>query len=166
MKNEERAICQIPGQRVYLSQMIVTPERRNQGIGGISLDFLVTFICYPKCTTCQKARKWLDERGVTFDTRDIKQHNPTYDELKSWFAASGLPLKRFFNTSGLLYKSLALKDKLPTMTEDEQLELLATDGMLVKRPLLIGDGFVLVGFKESEWTARLIGAARQMKIWG
>ncbi|GHV38099.1 ArsC family transcriptional regulator [Clostridia bacterium] len=113
------------------------------------------FIGYPKCTTCQKARKWLDERGVTFDTRDIKTDNPTYDELKSWLAASGLPVKKFFNTSGLLYKSLVLKDKLPTMSEDEQLKLLVTDGMLVKRPLLIGGGFVLVGFKEAEWATKL-----------
>ena len=111
----------------------------------------MTFICYPKCTTCQKAQKWLDEQGVAYTLRNIKEDKPSYDELKAWYAESGLPLKKFFNTSGLLYKSLALKDKLPTMSEEEMLRLLATDGMLVKRPLLIGDGFVLVGFKEADW---------------
>jgi arsenate reductase len=110
------------------------------------------FICYPKCTTCQKAKKWLDERGIQYEVRDIKEKNPSYDELKAWLAASGLPVKKFFNTSGLLYKSLNLKDKLPAMSEEECLKLLATDGMLVKRPLWIGDGgAVLVGFKEAEW---------------
>ena len=109
------------------------------------------FICYPKCTTCQKAQKWLDDQGIQYELRDIKRNNPTYEELKEWYAASGLPIKKFFNTSGLLYKSLGLKDKLPTMTEEECLKLLATDGMLVKRPLLIGEGFVLVGFKEADW---------------
>jgi arsenate reductase len=109
------------------------------------------FICYPKCTTCQKAKKWLDERKIEYTFRDIKENNPTYEELKIWFEKSGLPIKRFFNTSGLLYKSLQLKEKLPSMTEDECLKLLATDGMLVKRPLVIGADFVLVGFKEDEW---------------
>ena len=109
------------------------------------------FIYYPKCTTCQKAQKWLDERGVKYEVLDIKLNHPTYDELKAWFSASGLPVKRFFNTSGLLYKSLNLKDKLPGMSEDDCLKLLATDGMLVKRPLLVSDRFVLVGFKEAEW---------------
>ena len=109
------------------------------------------FVCYPKCTTCQKARSWLDSRGVTYDFRDIKQENPTRQELEAWYRKSGLPLKRFFNTSGLLYKSLGLKDKLPGMSEAEQLDLLATDGMLVKRPLAVGDEFVLVGFREAEW---------------
>lgn len=109
------------------------------------------FICYPKCTTCQKAQKWLNDQGIKYDLRDIKVNNPTYEELKAWYTASDLPIKKFFNTSGLLYKSLGLKDKLPEMTEDECLKLLATDGMLVKRPLLIGDDVVLVGFKESEW---------------
>ena len=113
------------------------------------------FIHYPKCTTCQKARKWLDEQGVTYSVRDIKQDNPTYDELKIWLAASDLPVKKFCNTSGLLYRSLNLKDRLPHMSEDECLNLLASDGMLVKRPLLIGDGFVLVGFKESEWKLKI-----------
>jgi arsenate reductase len=115
----------------------------------------MTFICYPKCTTCQKARKWLDERGAQYTVRDIKENHPAYDELKSWLGVSGLPVKRFFNTSGLLYKSLALKDKLPQMPGDECLKLLATDGMLVKRPLLVGDGLVIVGFKESEWEKML-----------
>ena len=111
----------------------------------------MTFICYPKCTTCQKAKKWLDDNQINYDVRDIKQANPSYDELREWYNRSGLPLKRFFNTSGLLYKSLELKERLPSMSEDEQLRLLATDGMLVKRPLLIGAKFVLVGFKEREW---------------
>ena len=110
------------------------------------------FVCYPKCTTCQRAQKWLNDNGVEYKQRDIKLDNPTLEELSEWYGKSGLPLKRFFNTSGLLYKSLGLKDKLPTMTEEEQLRLLATDGMLVKRPLLITDDAVLVGFKESEWS--------------
>ena len=113
------------------------------------------FVCYPKCSTCQKAKAWLQERGVAFDERDIKQDNPTEQELRAWHEKSGLPLKRFFNTSGLQYKALGLKDKLPTMTEDEQLALLATDGMLVKRPLLVADDLVLVGFREKEWEERL-----------
>ena len=115
----------------------------------------MTFICYPKCTTCQKAQKWLEDNGVAYTLRNIKEDKPSYDELKAWYAESGLPLKKFFNTSGLLYKSLALKDKLPTMSEEEMLQLLATDGMLVKRPLVIGDGFVLVGFKEAEWQEKM-----------
>ena len=114
------------------------------------------FICYPKCTTCQKARKWLDANGVAYDERYIKDNNPTVDELKAWHTQSGLPLKRFFNTSGLQYKALNLKEKLPTMSEEEQFKLLASDGMLVKRPLLIGDDFVLVGFQEDAWQARLL----------
>ena len=109
------------------------------------------FICYPKCSTCQKARKWLDEHGVAYTQRHIVEENPTYDELKKWHALSGLPLKKFFNTSGRLYKEMKLKDKLPTMSEDEQLQLLATNGMLVKRPLVVTDDMVLVGFKEAEW---------------
>ena len=109
------------------------------------------FVCYPKCTTCQKARKWLDEQRIAYELRDIKTENPTYDELAAWYERSGLPLKKFFNTSGLLYKEQGLKDKLPGMTEDEMYTLLATDGMLVKRPMLIADDFVLVGFKEPEW---------------
>ena len=116
---------------------------------------MLKFICYPKCTTCQKARKWLDDNKIEYEFRDIKLDNPTLDELTELYKKSGLPLKKFFNTSGLLYKSLDLKNKLPTMSEDEMLKLLASDGMLVKRPLLIGDSFVLVGFKEAEWSAAL-----------
>ncbi|MBQ8967581.1 arsenate reductase family protein [Ruminococcus sp.] len=111
------------------------------------------FVCYPKCTTCKKAQKWLEEQGKKFEVRDIKEDNPTYDELKNWYEKSGLALKRFFNTSGLLYKSMELKDKLPAMSEEEQLRLLATDGMLVKRPILVDDDKVLVGFKEAEWNS-------------
>ncbi len=112
---------------------------------------MLKFICYPKCTTCQKAEKWLDDNNIEHELRDIKLNNPTFEELTEWHKKSGLPLKKFFNTSGLLYKSMDLKTKLPTMTEDEMLRLLATDGMLVKRPILVGDDFVLVGFKEAEW---------------
>lgn len=112
---------------------------------------MLQFICYPKCTTCQRAKKWLDDRGLTYELRDIKTHNPTEEELTAWYKTSGQTLKKFFNTSGLLYKSMELKTKLPAMTEEEMLKLLATDGMLVKRPLLIGENFVLVGFKESQW---------------
>ena len=115
------------------------------------------FVCYPKCTTCQKARAWLDARGISYDLRDIKEQNPTRAELAEWYKRSALPLKRFFNTSGLVYKSLGLSAKLPSMSEDEQLDLLATDGMLVKRPIAVGPDFVLVGFKETEWAARLSG---------
>ena len=113
------------------------------------------FLCYPKCTTCQKARKWLDVKGISYDYRDIKEENPSLEELRTWWNASGLPLKKFFNTSGLQYKSLGLKDKLPAMSEEEQLALLASDGMLVKRPILVGEGFVRVGFKEAEWEESL-----------
>ena len=113
------------------------------------------FIEYPKCSTCQKARKWLEASGAAFDPRHIKEDPPTAAELKDWYARSGLPLKKFFNTSGLKYKELGLKDKLPAMGEEEQLALLASDGMLVKRPILVGDGFVLVGFREAEWSAAL-----------
>lgn len=109
------------------------------------------FIEYPKCTTCKKAKKWLDDRGIEYTDRHIVEDNPTFDELKLWYEKSGLPLKRFFNTSGLLYKSMELKDKLATMSEDEQLTLLASNGMLVKRPLLITDNAVIPGFKEKEW---------------
>ena len=109
------------------------------------------FVCYPKCTTCQKARKWLEEQGVDVTIRDIKLENPSAEELRTWWTVSGLPLKKFFNTSGLQYKALGLKDKLPTMPEEEQLALLSSDGMLVKRPILVGEGFVRVGFREKEW---------------
>ena len=112
---------------------------------------MIKFICYPKCTTCQKAKKWFEDNKIEYELRDIKLDNPTLEELTEWHKQSGLSLKKFINTSGLLYKSLDLKNKLPTMTDDEMLKLLATDGMLVKRPLLIGDDFVLVGFKEAEW---------------
>ena len=112
---------------------------------------MIKFICYPRCTTCQRAKAWLDESGVEYELHDIKLDNPTLDELKVWHEQSGLPLKKLFNTSGLLYKSLDLKNKLPTMSEDEMLALLSSDGMLVKRPLLVLDGRVLVGFKEEEW---------------
>ena len=114
------------------------------------------FLQYPPCSTCQKARKWLDEHGISYDTRHIKEENPTQEELRDWYARSGLTLKRFFNTSGLAYKSMGLKDKLAAMSEEEQLALLATDGMLVKRPLLVEDDFVLVGFKPAEWEEALI----------
>ena len=123
---------------------------------------MVKFICYPKCTTCQKAKKWLDDNKIGYQLRDIKEDNPTLEELTAWHKMSGLPLKKFFNTSGLLYKSMELKDKIPTMSEEEQLKLLATDGMLVKRPLVIGDDFVLVGFKESEWN-EIINDEREVK---
>ena len=113
------------------------------------------FLCYAKCTTCQKAKKWLDANEIEYTERPIKEQNPTVEELKVWHRRSGLPLKKFFNTSGLLYKDMKLKDRLPGMSEEEQYELLATDGMLVKRPMLVGDDFVLVGFKETEWEDKL-----------
>ena len=114
------------------------------------------FVCYPKCTTCQKALAWLDAHGLSYEIRNIKEQNPTEEELRAWHAKSGLPLRRFFNTSGLLYKGFGLKEKLPTMPEDEQLALLAQHGMLVRRPLLVTDSFVLVGFREAEWSAALL----------
>ncbi len=115
----------------------------------------VLFVEYPACTTCKKAKKWLDERQVSYEDRHIKEQNPTLEELKQWHRDSGLPLKKFFNTSGQLYKSMNLKDKLPDMSEEEQYSLLASDGMLVKRPILVGTDFVLVGFKETEWEEKL-----------
>ena len=114
------------------------------------------FICYPRCSTCQKAKAWLEQHHISFDLRDIKLDNPSYEELAAWHRTSGLPLRKFFNTSGSLYKSLSLKEKLPEMPEEEQLQLLATDGMLVKRPLFVGDGFVLVGFRQEEWEETLL----------
>ncbi|MBR0541475.1 MAG: arsenate reductase family protein [Clostridia bacterium] len=114
------------------------------------------FIEYPKCSTCQKAKQWLIDNGIEFTDRNIKEQNPNYDELKEWYARSGLELKRFFNTSGLLYKSMNLKDRLPEMSEDEQLKLLASDGMLVKRPLIITDKAILTGFREKEWAEKLL----------
>ncbi len=111
------------------------------------------FLWYPKCTTCQKAKKWLDDNQVSYEARDIKTDNPTFEEIKEWHNRSGLPLKRFFNTSGLVYKEKELKDKLPGMTEEEQYEILASDGMLVKRPMIVDEKKVLVGFKQEEWAA-------------
>lgn len=113
------------------------------------------FICYSKCSNCQKAKKWLDEQDIKYTERHIVDNNPSYEELKEWYNKSGLPLKRFFNTSGLLYKEMQLKDKLPTMNEEEQLKLLATNGMLVKRPLVVNGDMVLIGFKEAEWAEKL-----------
>lgn len=113
------------------------------------------FLCYPKCSTCQKAKAFLDANNIPYDLRDIKTENPSEEELRKWHALSGLPLKKFFNTSGLQYRALALTEKLPTMTEDEQFALLAADGMLVKRPLLIGEDFVLIGFKQADWEVRV-----------
>ena len=113
------------------------------------------FVQYPPCSTCQKAKHWLDDHGIAYEDRHIKQDNPTYEELKEWHQKSGLPLKKFFNTSGLLYKELGLKDRLPQMSEEEQLRLLATDGMLVKRPLVVGEDYVLTGFKEKEWIEKM-----------
>lgn len=113
------------------------------------------FVEYPKCTTCQKAKKWLDTKGISYEDRHIKENNPSATELKEWYQKSGLPLRKFFNTSGLLYKEMGLKDKLSNMSQEEQLKLLASDGMLVKRPILIGDDFVLVGFKEDQWEERI-----------
>ncbi len=112
-------------------------------------------VCYPKCSTCAKAEKWLAEKGVSYDYRDIKLNNPKIEELEKWYGDSGLDIKKFFNTSGLLYKDLKLKDKLPQMATEEKLALLSSDGMLVKRPILIGDDFVLVGFKEKDWAEKL-----------
>ena len=114
------------------------------------------FICYKNCTTCKKAQKWLDQEGLSYEVRDIKDDNPNADELKVWFEKSGLPLKRFFNTSGQIYRQNNIKDKLPTMSEEDQLNLLATDGMLVKRPILVDGDTVLVGFKEKEWEEKLL----------
>ena len=113
------------------------------------------FLWYPKCTTCQKAKKFLDEQGADYTPRHIKEENPTVAELRDWWQASGMPLKKFFNTSGMQYRALGLKDRLPGMGEEEQLELLAADGMLVKRPVLVGDGFVLTGFRQAEWEEKL-----------
>ncbi len=116
---------------------------------------MLTFVCYPKCTTCQKAKKWLDDHALEYTLRDIKTDNPGFEELVRWHRDSALPLRKFFNTSGLIYKSMDLKSKLPLMSEEEMLRHLSTDGMLVKRPLLVGDDFVLVGFKEAEWSKKL-----------
>jgi len=134
---------------VFLLQFLwLSAFRRNGG-------YIMVFLCYPKCTTCQKAKKWLAANDIAYEERHIKEDNPTVEELRDWHKKSGLPLKKFFNTSGQLYKELRLKDRLPTMSEEEQYNLLASDGMLVKRPILIGDGFVLVGFNEADWKAAL-----------
>lgn len=117
---------------------------------------MLLFLEYPPCSTCQKAKAWLDAHGIQYTARHIKADNPTFDELSAWYAMSGLPLKKFFNTSGLAYKGLGLKDKLPSMTEEEQLRLLAADGMLVKRPVVVRDGLVLTGFREKEWEEALL----------
>ena len=115
------------------------------------------FLEYPPCSTCKKAKKWLDDHGITYTDRHIKENNPSYEELKNWYAISGMPLKKFFNTSGLQYRALELKDKLPTMSDEEQLQLLSSDGMLVKRPVLVtDDGKVLTGFKEADWEKTLL----------
>jgi len=119
----------------------------------MELDMI--FLSYAKCTTCQKAKKWLDTKGIEYSERPIKEQNPSAEELKKWYKMSGLPLKKFFNTSGLLYKDMKLKDKLPNMSEEEQIALLSSDGMLVKRPMIIGEDFVTVGFKEAEWEEKL-----------
>ena len=116
----------------------------------------MTVLCYKKCSTCQKALKWLDANGIKYEERPIKEENPSQEELREWYKKSGLPLKKFFNTSGNIYKEMSLKDKLPQMDEEQQLALLATDGMLVKRPLVIADGFVLTGFKEAEWKEKML----------
>ncbi len=117
---------------------------------------MIKVLVYRKCSTCIKALKWLDENKVNYEERPIVEENPTFEELKAWYAKSGLPLKRFFNTSGLVYKDLGLKDKLPTMSDEEQLKLLATNGKLVKRPLVVGEDFVLTGFKEAEWQEKML----------
>jgi arsenate reductase len=127
----------------------------------------MTFVCYPKCTTCQKARAWLDGHGVEYEVRDIKENNPTFDELKKWHTDSGLPIRKWFNTSGLVYKSLGLKDKLAAMSDDECLKLLATDGMLVKRPILCAGDVVLLGFKQTEWEDAFVAydASRRQDVF-
>lgn len=114
------------------------------------------FLEYPKCSNCQKAKKWLDEHKIVYTERHIVEDNPTYEELKEWYEKSGMPLKKFFNTSGLVYKNMQLKDKLPTMSEEEQLKLLATDGMLVKRPVIVDDNMIITGFRENEWTEKML----------
>ena len=121
----------------------------------LKMEEEMLFLCYPKCSTCKKAKKWMEEHNLEYTERHIAEENPSYDELKEWYSASGLLLKKFFNTSGVLYKEMKLKDKLPQMSEEEQLELLASNGMLVKRPILVKDGRVLVGFKENEWEGLL-----------
>lgn len=130
--------------------------KKIPGIHKEKGDTNMLFLEYPKCSTCKKAKKWLDEHQVAYDDRHIVEENPTFEELKDWHGRSGMPLKKFFNTSGMLYKEMKLKDKLPTMSEEEQLQLLATNGMLVKRPLIVDGNTVITGFKEAEWTEKLI----------
>lgn len=130
--------------------------KKIPGIHKEKGDTNMLFLEYPKCSTCKKAKKWLDEHQVAYDDRHIVEENPTFEELKDWYGRSGMPLKKFFNTSGMLYKEMKLKDKLPTMSEEEQLQLLATNGMLVKRPLIVDGNTVITGFKEAEWTEKLI----------
>ena len=137
---------------LYTSRKAVSTEPMPATLGRALETKRVSDV---RSCTCQKAKAWLEERGISYDLRDIKQNNPTVEELTAWYRKSGLPLKKFFNTSGLQYKALGLKDKLTAMSEDEQLALLATDGMLVKRPLLVGEDFVLTGFRAAEWEARL-----------
>lgn len=130
--------------------------KKIPGIHKEKGDTNMLFLEYPKCSTCKKAKKWLDEHQVAYDDRHIVEENPTFEELKDWYGRSGMPLKKFFNTSGMLYKEMKLKDKLSTMSEEEQLQLLATNGMLVKRPLIVDGNTVITGFKEAEWTEKLI----------
>lgn len=130
--------------------------KKIPGIHKEKGDTNMLFLEYPKCSTCKKAKKWLDEHQVAYDDRHIVEENPTFEELKDWYGRSGMPLKKFFNTSGMLYKEMKLKDKLPTMSEEEQLQLLATNGMLVKRPLIVDGNTVITGFKEAEWSEKLI----------
>lgn len=143
----------------HMDWKIVRKEIFVKKIPGIHKekgDTNMLFLEYPKCSTCKKAKKWLDEHQVAYDDRHIVEENPTFEELKDWHGRSGMPLKKFFNTSGMLYKEMKLKDKLPTMSEEEQLQLLATNGMLVKRPLIVDGNTVITGFKEAEWTEKLI----------
>ena len=143
----------------HMDWKIVRKEIFVKKIPGIHKekgDTNMLFLEYPKCSTCKKAKKWLDEHQVAYDDRHIVEENPTFEELKDWHGRSGMPLKKFFNTSGMLYKEMKLKDKLPTMSEEEQLRLLATNGMLVKRPLIVDGNTVLTGFKEAEWSEKLI----------
>lgn len=139
---------------IYIKPTMDRVQSVTKNLSGEKI--MLKFICYPKCTTCQKAKNWLDGKKIEYELRDIKLDNPTPDEITEWQRKSGLPLKRFFNTSGLLYRSLDIKNRLASMSDDDILKLLASDGMLVKRPLLVGEDFVLVGFKESEWSLCLI----------
>lgn len=145
------------GKKAHGAAYSILPQLISPLLNSEDFQVLAIIMCcfVLVCTTCQKAKRWLDENRIAYELRDIKQQNPTYEELAAWHQRSGLPLRKFFNTSGLLYKSMELKDKLPGMSEEDMLRLLATDGMLVKRPILVGDDLVLVGFKEAEWAERL-----------